>query len=152
MAKPSVTMALPFVPYYGASNAYERYWNEEHPAVFAAYHTLPPKERNAIVQHRWKLRKEVDVLASPAVIKGRAERLAAANKSLTVELNDVLRTPRDIRTLELVGRATDGVTARLRLWPDTHLGVDAHWQVQVQEMRRRLQPEGLSVPSHEPKG
>ena len=91
MAKPSVTMPLPCVPYFGAFKAYEPYCNEEHPAVFAAYNNLPQKERNAIVQHRWKLRKEVDVLASPAVMEGRAERLAAATKSLKVELNDVLR-------------------------------------------------------------
>ena len=40
--------------------AYKRFWNTEHAAVLATHNGLSKDQRNAVVQHRWKLIAQVD--------------------------------------------------------------------------------------------
>ena len=140
----SELIALPFTLFVRPGTSYEEFWNSEHVHLYEVHFSMPVKERNLMLQHRWNLKRSVekklaDKNRDPAMLN-------ALRQDIQREIREASMI-RPVRSALLVDHKGVPCTAqravRLRIEKKTLPQADGHWVTELNTLLSKIPcPEG----------
>ena len=150
----SELIALPFTLFVRPGTSCEEFWNCEHVHLYEVHFSMPVKERNLMLQHRWNLKRSVQKKLAD---KNRdPEMLNALRQDIQREIRKASMI-RPVRSALLVDHKGVPCTAqravRLRIEKKTPPQADGHWVTELNTLLSQIPcPEGtVTVQDPQPK-